>query len=213
VSSHVIVAIDGPAGAGKSTIARRLAERYGYLYIDTGAMYRAVALAALRAHVALDDAPALARLAETIELPLTAEVQEAIRRPEVSEAASKVSVHPEVRAALVRKQQGYGARQSVVMEGRDIGSVVFPNASVKVYLDADFPTRVERRQLELQEKGMRADAEEIARGIEVRDQRDATRETSPLVVAPGAVCIDTSGLTIEQVEERIVDLMKEVLVR
>ena len=207
MSQHIIVAIDGPAGAGKSTIARRIAERLGCLYIDTGAMYRAVGLAALHAGVSFDDAAALARLAETVDLPLPPGVLEAIRSPEVSDASSKVAAVPEVREVLVRKQQSYGARESVVMEGRDIGSVVFPNATVKVYLDADPQERVRRRAAE-----SHADEAVIARAIAERDQRDSNRGKSPLKLAPGAVLLDSTNLTIDQVEQRILELIPEELV-
>jgi cytidylate kinase len=207
----MIVAIDGPAGAGKSTIARRLAERLGYLYIDTGAMYRAVAVAALRAGVPLEDAASLALLAESVDLPLSEEVREAIRRPEVGQAASKVSAHPQVRAALVRKQQAYGARQPVVMEGRDIGSVVFPNAAVKVFLDAEPEERVRRRVEDLRAQGQPADPGEVAQALAERDQRDSTRAAAPLRLAPGARRVDTTNLTIEQVEERILAMIREAL--
>lgn len=206
---NIIVAIDGPAGAGKSTIAKRIAARRGCLYLDTGAMYRAVGLAALRAGVAMDDHASLARLAAQVELPLSQDILDHIRTPEISEAASVVSTVTPVRAALVRLQQAYGARASVVMEGRDIGSVVFPNATLKVFLDADARVRAQRRVDELREKGQPADFDATLQAIQQRDHRDSTRADSPLTLAPGAVRVDTSGLTIDQVEAEILRLLDE----
>lgn len=215
----MVVAIDGPAGAGKSTIARRVAARLGLVYIDSGAMYRAVALWALREGVNLDDAArleAMARAARIDFAPGSAtvrlngeDVTEAIRTPEVSQAASKVSVLAGVRRALVEQQRRLGAAQSVVMEGRDIGSVVFPDADVKIYLDADPVVRAQRRALELAQQGEAVSAEEVARELAERDRRDRTRATAPLVLAPGAVRVDTTRLSIEQVEQVILKLIQE----
>ncbi len=166
--TRVVVAIDGPAGAGKSTIARRVAARLGFTYVDTGAMYRAVALLALRSQTDLSDAARLEELARAAKIefePGSArvlldgeDVTEAIRRPEISPAASQVSVFPGVRRALVEKQRRMGAERSIVMEGRDIGTVVFPDAAVKLYLDADPEVRALRRVRELEEKGQPIDA-------------------------------------------------------
>ena len=213
----MIVAIDGPAGAGKSTIARRVAARMGYLYIDTGAMYRAVALAAKRAGVDWDDAGAVTEMADhcRIELPgpglvrLDGEdVSEAIRAPDISQGASKVSAIPGVRTTLVRKQQEMGARQAVVMEGRDIGTVVFPQAPVKVFLNATLAERARRRLEELRMKGINADAAEVEREMHERDLRDSTRAASPLQRAADAVELDTTGLTLDQVEERVLEMVR-----
>jgi CMP/dCMP kinase len=214
LKTRTIVAIDGPAGAGKSTIARRVAERMSFLYIDTGAMYRAVALAALRAGVPLDDDAALARIAEGARIELGGgvrlngeDISEAIRTPEVSQAASRVSAAPGVRAALVRKQQAMGAQGCAVMEGRDIGTVVFPQAEVKVFLTATAEERARRRVEELRAKGIAAEVADVAREMRERDLRDSTREVSPLRRADDAFEIDTTGLTLEQVEAAVLKLV------
>ena len=214
MSKRITVAIDGPAGAGKSTIARRIADKLGYLYIDTGAMYRAVGLWALRANVALSDMHRLEQLANeaTIEFVsgsggvlLNGEaVSEAIRAPEIAEAASKVSLVPAVRRAMVAKQRAIGESASVVMEGRDIGSVVFPNATVKIFLDAHPEVRVERRAGE-----SALPPEVIARQITERDQRDRTRPESPLVQAPDAVYVDTTGLSVDDVEAALLKIIRD----
>jgi CMP/dCMP kinase len=201
-----VVAIDGPAGAGKSTISRRVAAQLGYTYIDTGAMYRCVALAALRGQ---DVSQIRVSFGAEQQVYLNGEdVSPAIRDPRVSEAASKVSANPEVRRAMVEEQRRIAAGTSVVMEGRDIGTVVFPNAQVKIYLDADPLVRARRRASELNAKGIDADVDEIAEQIRERDHRDATRADSPMIQAPDAVRLDTSGLTMEQVEEAILYIVR-----
>jgi len=214
LSKRITVAIDGPAGAGKSTLARRIAAKLGYLYIDTGAMYRAVALWALRTGVAPSDMHRLEQLANearidfepgTMRVLLNGEdVTEAIRTPEAGAAASEVSIVPAVRRALVRKQREIGERASVVMEGRDIGSVVFPEATVKIFLDAHPDARVERRAVESS-----VPADLVGQEIHERDRRDRTRAESPLVQAPDAVYVDTTGLTIEQVEETLLKIVRD----
>lgn len=195
-----IIAIDGPAAAGKSTIAKRLAERLGFTYIDTGAMYRAVALWARRQNVELADMHRMEQiaLAAAIELePGTSrvllngeDVTEAIRTPDIAAAASSAAAIPGVRRALVEKQRAMAASCSVVMEGRDIGSVVFPDADVKIFLDADPAERVRRRLAETP-----GAPESIAEQMNRRDDRDRTRAESPLVQAPDAVYIDSTGLS------------------
>lgn len=221
MSQPLVVAIDGPAGAGKSTIARRVAVRLGFAYIDSGAMYRAVALWALRERADLDDVARLEKMARAARIEFASggsavflngeDVTEAIRSPEVSQAASKVSALAGVRRALVEQQRRMGAAQSVVMEGRDIGSVVFPEAEVKIYLDADLEARTRRRALELEQKGEIVGAEDVARELAERDRRDSTRVTAPLLLAPGAVRVDTTQLSVEEVEQVILKLIGDTL--
>ena len=208
------MAIDGPAGAGKSTLARRIAAKLGYLYIDTGAMYRAVALWALRRGVAVSDMHRLEQLANEARIEFLSgdgqvflngeDVSAEIRSPEVSEAASEVSRIPAVRRAMVAKQREIGERASVVMEGRDIGSVVFPDATVKIFLDAAPEVRAERRAAE-----SALPAEVVAEQIRERDRRDQTRPHSPLVQAPDAVYVDTTGLNVEQVEAALLKIIRD----
>lgn len=216
------IAIDGPAGAGKSTIASALAKRLGYTNLETGAMYRALGLKALEQDVSLDDEDALHELAlrSKIELEPTPngnrvlldgrEITEAIRTQEVSDAASRVSVHPKVRVWMVDRQREMGAGGGIVMEGRDIGTKVFPHAEVKIFLDANPDVRAQRRVIQNVEKlGTSKPAEEIAAEMRQRDQRDSTRAASPLVPADDAVRVDSSGLTIEQVIERAMEVVRE----
>lgn len=217
------MAIDGPAGAGKSTIARRVAERLGFVYIDTGAMYRAVALKALRSGADTGDPERLEQIAREARIAFEPggsrvlldgeDVTAAIRAPEISPAASRVSVFPGVRRAMVEMQRQMAAFESVVMEGRDIGSVVFPDADVKIFLDADPAVRAARRIRELEEKGQKLDSAEVEREIRERDLRDSTRADSPLVRAPGAVAIDTTPMSIEQVEQAILDVIQERIIQ
>ncbi len=218
MSKRIIVAIDGPGGAGKSTIARAVADKLGFVYIDTGAMYRAVALWALRMGISDSDMHRLEQLANEAFIDFEAgtsrvllngeDVSEAIRTPEVSAAASKVSAIPAVRRALVEKQRTMAASNSVVMEGRDIGSVVFPDAQVKVFLDADPSIRAERRVLEMEGKGEAVTTGDTARELAERDRRDRTRAESPLVQAPDAMYLDSTSLSIDEVEEAVLKLVR-----
>jgi len=214
LSKRITVAIDGPAGAGKSTLARRIAAKLDYLYVDTGAMYRAVALWALRANVAVSDMHRLEQLANEALIEFTSgtpgirlngeDVSDAIRAPEIAEAASQVSMVPGVRRAMVRKQREIGERASVVMEGRDIGTVVFPEATVKIFLDAQPEVRAERRAVE---SSLPSDL--VAHQISERDQRDRTRAESPLVQAPDAVYVDTTGLSLDEVEAALLKIVRD----
>lgn len=215
---RVIVAIDGPAGAGKSTIARRLAAKLGYVYVDTGAMYRAIALWAKRQSVDGSDMHRLEQLAlaARIEFPAPGEVTlngedvtAAIREPGMAELASKVAAVPAVRRALVRVQRAVAEEHSVVMEGRDIGTVVFPEAHVKIYLDASVGVRAERRAEDLRRAGTPAAPHELEPEIAARDQRDSTRADSPLRQAPDAVFVDTTGLGLDEVESTLLKIVRD----
>ena len=214
---RVIVAIDGPAGAGKSTIARRDARKLGFLYIDTGAMYRAVALWALREGIDPADRLRMEPLAAAAEIELSMDrislngedVTVAIRAPEVSDGASKAAVIPGVCRAMVAKQRACAERASVVMEGRDIGTVVFPDAGVKIYLDADPGERARRRLQDLRAQGETAVTHsELAAQIAERDRRDSTRADSPLAQALDAVYLDSTRLSPNEVEEEILRLVR-----
>ncbi|MCL6581312.1 MAG: (d)CMP kinase [Firmicutes bacterium] len=220
-TAKLTIAIDGPAAAGKSTVAREVAARLGLTYVDTGAMYRALTLKALRTGTALDDGPALERLAggTVIELRRSSEggqevwldgedVTREIRTRDVDRAVSKVSAHPGVREWFKKLQRKVGECGGVVMEGRDIGTVILPDADVKVYLDAAFETRVERRYLELQSKGFRPSRAEVAADMAVRDRLDSGRATAPLSAAPDAVKVDTTGKTLMEVVEEVTRLCR-----
>ena len=203
------IAIDGPAGAGKSTVARAVAARLGYRYVDTGAMYRALALAAIERGV--DDSPALADLASSIVLGSRdgrtlldgADVTERIRAADVTAKVSTVAAHPEVRTALVAHQRRVAAAENVVMEGRDIGSAVLPDAPLKVFLSASLEERARRRALEMGEA-----SEDVKAAIGERDLADSRRAASPLIRADDAVHIDTTGRTIDEVVDEIVELAR-----
>lgn len=215
---RIIVAIDGPAGAGKSTLAKRVADKLGFIYINSGAMYRAVALWALRLNVALDDMHRLEQLAKAANIELLPgdgrvmlngeDVTEAIRDLRVSDAASKISMIPPVRRALLSAQRNIATRNSVVMEGRDIGSVVFPEAQVKIFLDADPRERARRRALELQQEGRTAELQAISKQLEKRDERDRKRAEAPLVQAPDAQLVDTTGLSLDEVEDIVLRFIR-----
>jgi cytidylate kinase len=218
----IVVAIDGPAGSGKSSTAKRVAKELGYRHVDTGAMYRAVALKALRAGVEPDDSDACGDLAGSIQITFGKtndgeqtvladgeDVSRDIRLPEVTRAVSPVSAHPSVRSALVRHQRSLAEAGGAVLEGRDIGTVVLPSAEVKIFLVASTAVRAQRRLKELRESGVDVDAGEVERDIIRRDEYDSTRETSPLRRAVGSVEVDTTDLTIEGQVGRIVGIVRE----
>ena len=218
MSKRLIVAIDGPAGAGKSTLARRVALRVGAVYIDTGAMYRAIALWAIRSGIPLDDSHRLEALAKNASIEFVAgndrlllngeDVTEAIRTPEVASAASEVAAVSAVRRAMVEIQREIAAKASVVMEGRDIGTVVFPDADVKIFLDANSEIRAQRRADELAEKKIPFDLDRLRQQIEERDSRDRNRAASPLLQAQDATYLDSSRLTPIEVEEEILRIIR-----
>jgi cytidylate kinase len=207
-----VIAIDGPAGAGKSTLAAHLARRFGFLNLETGAMYRALALKALDTHTALDDEAALARLTDSTQIVLEPRPNESnrvlldgndvtarIREKDVSEAASQVSVHPRVRAWMVERQRSMGQQGGIVMEGRDIGTKVFPDAELKIFLDAKDEIRGQRRYLQSAGSNDAPTQEAVLAAVRDRDARDRNRVASPLEPAADAIHLDTTRLTLEQV--------------
>jgi cytidylate kinase len=213
-----VVAIDGPVGSGKSTVARRVAERLGYLFLDTGAMYRAVGLLAMEAGAPLDDEAAVVPIAAAARLRFDADgrlfagdrdVSSLIRSLDMGAAASVVSALPGVRRLLVERQRELGAGADIVMEGRDIGTNVFPDAEVKVYLTARPEVRAARRASELQAKGEDVDVEEVLAALVERDRRDSEREVAPLRKADDAVAVDTSGLSLDEVVDAVVAVVGE----
>lgn len=215
-----IVAIDGPAGAGKSSVAREVARALGFVLVDTGALYRGLALAAKEREIAWSDGEALGALAAELELRFEThddgphlciegvDRSADIRQPEVSEGASQVSAHPPVRAALLGVQRALGADGGVVLEGRDIGTVVFPDAEVKVFLTASPEERARRRVQDLAGRGIEADYDAILEAIRTRDARDSGRDIAPLVAADDAVKLDSTELQRDDVVERIVALVR-----
>ena len=215
------IAIDGPAGAGKSTIAKQLAKELSFIYVDTGAMYRSMALYFMRNGIAKEDEAAISDACKTVEVSIAYEngeqqvllngenVSKEIRKEEVGKMASATSVYREVRTKLVELQQKLAADKDVIMDGRDIGTCVLPNAQVKIYLTASVETRAERRYQELQEKGAACDLEVIKKDIADRDYQDMHREISPLKQAEDAILVDSSDMGIEEVVETIKNIYRE----
>lgn len=217
----IAVAIDGPAGAGKSTIARAAAAQLGFVYVDTGALYRAIGLAVCRRGIDGTDVPGILATLPEIQVGLTyqdgaqhvlldgEDVSDAIRTPQISTYASQVSSVPEVRAYLLDLQRDLARRQSVIMDGRDIGTVILPDAKVKIFLTASPEKRAARRCAELREKGQDVTVEGILADMERRDALDASRATAPLKQAEDAVLVDTSDLTLEQSIEAVLTVIRD----
>lgn len=222
LNTHITVAIDGPSGAGKSTISRKAAEKFGFIYVDTGAIYRTIGLATKIRGVSLDDTAAVVALLPTLEIELKYndageqhmyldgnDVSRDIRLPEVSMLASKVSAIPEVRAFLVDMQRGMAEKYDVIMDGRDIGTVILPNADLKIFLTADVRDRARRRYEELHAKGMEKPFDEVLAEMEKRDEQDTQRAAAPLKAADDAVLLDTSGNTLEESIDEVCRLISE----
>jgi len=213
-----VVTIDGPSGTGKGTIAAALAQRLGFKVLDSGALYRALALAALRAGIDPDDGPALGELASRLRIGFTAgrvllngaEVEQHIRTEDVGRAASRVAVHPEVRTALLDWQRAAAVPPGLVADGRDMGSRVFPGAQIKIYLDASPEERVQRRYKQLKDKGVDANLQGLAVELRDRDARDRSRAQDPLIVPDGAYRIDTTRLSIDGVLDQVLAIVDAV---
>ena len=215
-----VVTLDGPAAAGKSTTARRVAGRLGFLYIDTGALYRALALKVMREGLSPDDESAVQRSITTARLDLSGspehshvdldgeDVSQEIRTPAVSELSSRLAAQPAVRRHLIHVQRGLRERGPLVGEGRDLGTVVFPDAEVKIYLDADLPTRAQRRARELQARGIAATVDQVTADLERRDTRDRGRADSPLRPPEDAVVIDTGGMEVDAQVEAVLSVVR-----
>ena len=217
----IAVAIDGPAGAGKSTIAKKASEQLGFIYVDTGAIYRAVALACIDRNISIDDLESVEDLLPGLDIRIIFfngeqhillnddDVSERIREENVSMAASRVSAIPQVRSFLLDLQRDFAKRDNVIMDGRDIGTVVLPNAQVKIFLTASPEVRAKRRVLQLKEKGMEADFDKILFDIVQRDFNDTNRKTAPLKPAENSITVDTTDMTLDEAVEKIVEIIKE----
>lgn len=216
---HHIITIDGPAGSGKSTVAREVARKMGFTFLDTGALYRTAAMAILEAGVDAGDNDACGAILRKFQIGMSAtrvsldgrDVTDEIRAPHISELASTIAVHPSVRRELLAIQRSFSEKASLVVEGRDTGSVVFPDADLKIYLKASPEERARRRHEELLRKGTDTGMESVLKDMENRDQRDMTRPESPLVIPDHAVVVDTTHLTFHEVVEKILSLARERL--
>lgn len=218
---YISVAIDGPSGAGKSTVARAAAAKLGYVYVDTGAMYRAIGLAVCRRGISGDDIAGIVATLPTVELAIRyqdgeqhillcgEDVSEAIRTPEIAKYASQVSAVPEVRAFLLETQRNMAKNGNILMDGRDIGTVILPDAPVKIFLTASDEARAQRRYLELCEKGQQVTFDQVLHDIRQRDLQDSTRAVAPLKQADDAVLLDTSDITLEQSIEAVLRIIRE----
>ena len=224
MKEHFAVAIDGPSGAGKSSMAKQLAARFGLIYVDTGAIYRTVGLAAHRKGISCSDEEAVSQILPSLEIEIRyneegeqrmilngEDVSTDIRLPEISICASDVSALPTVRAFLLEMQRSMARSNKVVMDGRDIGTVVLPDAEVKIFLTASAKARAERRLLQLQEKGVQSSFEEVLRDIEYRDKQDSSREIAPLRPAEDAVLVDSSDLNFDQTVDALAAVLHEKL--
>jgi cytidylate kinase len=219
----IIIAIDGPAASGKSTTAREIAHRLGYTYIDSGAMYRAVTLKALRENIPVDDDKKVSKLAEAISLEFKKnssktiiymdgeDVSDKIRSPQIDRNISPVAANSHIRSIMVKKQREMGRDGAVVMDGRDIGTVVFPAAELKIFMEASVEERAQRRLKELEQKGIEMDFNKVAADIEYRDQQDKSRNFGPLKKANDAVKIDTTRLSVEEQIDIITELARRVI--
>ncbi|HIY54033.1 MAG TPA: (d)CMP kinase [Candidatus Agathobaculum merdavium] len=218
---YISVAIDGPSGAGKSTVARAAAAKLGYVYVDTGAMYRAIGLAVCRRGISGDDIAGIVATLPTVELAIRyqdgeqhillcgEDVSEAIRTPEIAKYASQVSAVPEVRAFLLETQRNMAKNGNILMDGRDIGTVILPDAPVKIFLTASDEARAQRRYLELCEKGQQVTFDQVLHDIRQRDLQDSTRAVAPLRQADDAVLLDTSDISLEQSIEAVLRIIRE----
>jgi len=212
-----VIAIDGPSASGKGTVAQRVAQALGFQYLDSGALYRLTTLAAMTRGIALDDAAALASTARDMRLEFRdgavwldgEDVTQEVRTEAVSAAASRVAAHPCVREALLARQRGFQRPPGLVADGRDMGSVVFPEAPLKVFLTADLGTRAERRYKQLMGKGMYAKMDDVVEELRRRDARDSSRAVAPLKHYPDAFFLDTTGLSVEQAVQKILDWWRE----
>lgn len=220
MEKRLIITADGPAGSGKSTVSRILAERISYMYLDTGLLYRAIAYKAMQRGISIADDEALRELCDGINIPLETDgdmrvlvdgedVSDNVRTEEIGMLASSISAVSAVRDALLPLQRGVGEHGGIVTEGRDMGTVVFPDADVKFFLDADVDERARRRYEQLVENGGNANLDEVKRGLETRDYRDTKRAVAPLKPADDSVIIDTTGIDIEEVVRMMMDIVKE----